>query len=103
MANPDILNDQEKSGLSEALGAGAGEASSTLTGLLTKQVGLGLEEVTGLAAGEVAAEFPANAVNIKVKFSGSVSGSAMFLLHEKDAALMADLMIGQDGSNPPES
>lgn len=103
MVNADIVNDQEKSSLQGALSAGAAEAASTLTGLLTKQVSLALEDITGLSASEVAAEYPANAVNIKVKYSGSVAGSGMFLMQEKDAALMADLMIGQDGSNPPES
>jgi flagellar motor switch protein FliN/FliY len=103
MVNAEIVNEQERGSLSGALSAGALEAASTLTGLLTKQVSLNLEDLTGLSPSEVASEFPANAATIKVKFSGGVAGSGLFLLQEKDAALMADLMIGQDGSNPPES
>jgi flagellar motor switch protein FliN/FliY len=103
MVNADIVNEQEKGALTSALGAAAGDAGGTLTGLLTRQAGLSLEDLTGLSPDEAASEFGGNAVNIKVKFSGGVSGAGIFLLHERDAAVMADLMIGQDGSNPPES
>src|SRR5260370_553800 len=103
MVNAEILNESQKATITAALGNAAEAAAATLTGLLTKQTGISLENLTGMTTGETAAKFSGGVVNIKMAFSGAVSGAGVFLFHEKDAALMADLMIGQDGSNPPDS
>lgn len=45
---------------------------------------------------------PENLVMITSELGGSVEGTARYLLDEEDALLLADVMMGQEGENPPE-
>ncbi len=103
MVNAAILNDTQKSTLGPGLAAAAQEVANTLSGLLTKPCNAEAGEITGYSLGEVAGRFGSGAAGVKLALSGAASGGGALLLNERDACLIADLMIGQDGSNPPES
>lgn len=47
-------------------------------------------------------EQPENLVMITSELGGSIEGTARYILDEKDALLLADVMMGQEGDNPPE-
>jgi flagellar motor switch protein FliN/FliY len=98
-----VLNDAQKSSLEGAL-QGAGEAAaSTLSGLLGRQVALTPAGVSTVGPGEVADRYMGGVVHIGVDLSGGATGKGLFVFQENVAALAADLMIGGDGSNPPDS
>jgi flagellar motor switch protein FliN/FliY len=98
-----VLNDAQKSALEKAL-PGAGEAAAgTLSGLLSKSVSLSSAGVSSLSPADVADRYMGGVVQLPVQLSGGASGKALFVFQENVAAFMADLMIGGDGSNPPES
>jgi flagellar motor switch protein FliN/FliY len=98
-----VLNDAQKNTLEGAL-QGAGEAAaSTLSGLLSRQVALTPAGVSTLSAADVAERYMGGVVHIGFSLSGGASGKGTFIFPENIAALAADLMIGGDGSNPPDS
>jgi flagellar motor switch protein FliN/FliY len=97
------LNETQKSSLEGAL-QGAGEAAaSTLSGLLSRQAVLTPAGVSTLSPADVAERYMGGVVHIGVTLSGAASGKGLFVFPENIAALAADLMIGGDGSSPPDS
>jgi flagellar motor switch protein FliN/FliY len=98
-----VLNDAQKNTLEGAL-QGAGEAAgSTLSGLLSRQVALTPAGVSTMGASDVADRYMGGVVHIGFSLSGGASGKGTFIFPENVAALAADLMIGGDGSSPPET
>lgn len=98
-----VLNDAQISTLEGALQAAGDSAGSTLSGLLNKGVTLTAAGLSTLSPGDVADRYMGGVVHIPATLSGAASGKALFVFQESVAALMADLMIGGDGSSPPES
>src|SRR6266478_4584123 len=98
-----VLNDAQKSALEGAFQAAGENAASTLSGLLSRQVALTPAGVSGIAPADLADRYMGGVVHVGVTLGGGASGSGLFVFPENVAALMADLMIGGDGSNPPES
>ena len=97
------LNTTQLSALEGAL-AHAGEAASqALGGLLGKSVTLSPGSVGPMAAADLADKFFGGVAQVPVQVSGAAAGKALMVFNESSAALMADLLIGGDGSNPPEA
>lgn len=103
MVNAEVLNDSQKAALSSALSTAAGNIGQTLSGLLTKQTSVELGNLGAAALGEASSGLQGTLVQVKMNFKGSAAGGGAFVLEEPAAAYIADLMIGQDGSNPPAS
>lgn len=96
-----VLNDAQKNTLEGAL-QGAGEAAAgTLSSLLSRSVSLTPAGLSTMSPAEVADRYMGGVVHVAAAFSGAASGKGLFVFQESVAALMADLMIGGDGSNPP--
>ena len=82
----------------------AGEAAgSALGGLLGKSVTLSPSTASTLSAADLADKFFGSVAVIPVTVTGQASGKALIVFNESSAALMADLLIGGDGSSPPEA
>jgi flagellar motor switch protein FliN/FliY len=103
MVNAEVLNDSQKTALSSALGTAAANIGQTLSGLLTKQTSVELSNLDGAGLGEAASGLQGTLVQVKMTFKGAATGGGAFVMEEIPAAYIADLMIGQDGSNPPAS
>ncbi len=90
MANPAKLKkfgEQVASGLSDAINA-----------LLGKEVHVGLSQVTGTVPADLNYPcFTASLMGLEV-----IQGEALLMIKERDASILADLLIGQDGTNAPE-
>jgi flagellar motor switch protein FliN/FliY len=97
------LNNKQTQALSDALGAAGEAASAALSGLLGKGVTLSPGQAAGLSAQDLADKFFGAVAQIPVQLGGAAAGKALIVFNESSAALMADLLIGGDGSNPPES
>ena len=97
------LNDSQSSTLESALAPAADSAASTLTGLLGRAVTLSPAGVSQGSASDLADKFYGAVAQVPVTVSGDASGKALLVFNESSAALMADLLIGGDGSNPPET
>lgn len=91
-------------GALEAALAPAGEAAgNALGGLLGKSVTLSPAGVSAISAGDLADKFFGGVAQVPVTVGGAASGKALIVFNESAAALAADLLIGGDGSNPPDA
>jgi flagellar motor switch protein FliN/FliY len=59
--------------------------------------------VSQASAADLADKFFGGIAQVPVTVTGGASGKALLAFNESSAALMADLLIGGDGSNPSES
>jgi len=80
--------------------AAAGLAQ-TLSALIGRDVTVNLAEVSSAEATAVAATLDSPCLLTTLKGSGGIDGAAFLLAKEKDSSIIADLLIGQDGSNAP--
>jgi flagellar motor switch protein FliN len=79
-----------------------GELSQALTGLLGREVSVSFSQVSDTDSVALASTLNSHYLFSTLKGSGGVDGTAFLLTKEKDSSIIADLLIGQDGTNAPE-
>ncbi len=77
--------------------------AETLSSLIGKDVAVSLSQVSETDPGSLASTLGAPYLCATLKGSGGVDGMAYLMTKEKDASIIADLLIGQDGLSAPES
>ncbi len=98
------LTPEEKDILGELGNISMGSAATTLSTLLNKKVEITTPMVKVQTVEEFEESFPEPAVLFKVNFVEGITGAAIFVLKEKDALVVGDLMMGGDGvSNLPDA
>jgi flagellar motor switch protein FliN/FliY len=97
------LSEAQSGALEGALASAAEGAANALSGLLGKAVSLSPAGVSQIGAADLADKFFGGVAQVPVTVAGQANGPAMIVFNESAAALMADLLIGGDGSNPPEA
>lgn len=97
------LDGAQSAALEGALAAAAQGAANALSGLLGKAVSLSPAGVSQPDAAGLADKFFGGVALVPVAVSGQAGGRALMAFNESAAAVMADLLIGGDGSNPPEA
>ena len=97
------LSGTQISALEGALAPAGDAAGNALGGLLGKSVTLSPSTAAALSAPDLADKFFGSVAVVPVTVSGQASGKALIVFNESSAALMADLLIGGDGSSPPEA
>ena len=102
MAESDEFSADDRSAFGALLGKSFAMAGGSLTDLLGRQVTVGSPSLAPASAADVTRAFPSAVVASKVKFAEGVSGMNWMILKEKDASVIADLMMGNDGSAPPD-
>jgi flagellar motor switch protein FliN len=79
-----------------------GELSQSLSGLLGREVSVSFSQVLEWDSAALASSLDSHYLFSTLKGSGGVDGTAFLLTKEKDSSIIADLLIGQDGTNAPE-
>ncbi|WP_163579871.1 flagellar motor switch phosphatase FliY [Gracilibacillus saliphilus] len=97
----ECLSSIEEDALGEIGNISFGSSATTLSTLLNQKVEITTPIISVLHKGELEEEFPVPYVGIEVKYTEGFSGANLFILESKDAAIIADLMLGGDGK--PES
>jgi len=97
------LNTQQIQAMDGALGAGAEAAGNALSGLLGKSVTLSPGAAVALSTQDLSDKFYGAVAQVPVQLSGAANGKGLIVFNESAAALMADFLIGGDGSNPPDA
>ncbi len=90
----------EQNNATEIMSKSLAGAESTLGELLGKQVSIETVQVDSVDAGSIGSIMTGSNLVAPVELSDG-EGIAALIVSEAQAAIMADLMIGQDGSNPP--
>ncbi|MGP4040289.1 flagellar motor switch phosphatase FliY [Gracilibacillus sp. D59] len=97
----EYLSSIEEDALGEIGNISFGSSATTLSTLLNQKVEITTPTIQVLHKGELEEEFPVPYVGIEVKYTEGFSGANLFILESKDAAIIADLMLG--GNGDPET
>lgn len=95
------LSDMEKDAIGEIGNISMGSAATTLAILLGKQVSITTPRVSIVTLDEVKEQYPLPYLVIEVSYTHGLVGTNLLAIREQDALIIADLMMGGDGSNPP--
>ena len=80
----------------------ANDLAQALKELLGREIAVSLLQVTGGDAATVASMLEGPYLFSGLEGSGGVEGTAALLFQEKEASVLADLLVGQDGTSAPE-
>jgi flagellar motor switch protein FliN/FliY len=92
-----ILTDFEKDALGEIGNISMGTSATTLSTLLGKKVQITTPQVQVVSRRDMSDEHPFPYVVIEVAYTEGISGVNALYVSERDAAIIADLMMGNDG------
>lgn len=95
----DPLTDDEKDALGEIGNISMGTAATTLFTLLNQKVTITTPKVKVTNWSEIAQGYTMPCVAIKVEYKEGLLGANVLLLKEEDVKIIADLMMGGDGTN----
>ncbi|MGB9792783.1 MAG: flagellar motor switch phosphatase FliY [Thermacetogeniaceae bacterium] len=95
------LTDLEKDAIGEICNISMGSAATALSSLLGKKVEITTPRVKVTTRSEFQLEYPLPYVIVNVKYTSGFVGENLFVIKQSDAAVIVDLMMGGDGSNPP--
>lgn len=100
--NPEIqvLNDLERDALGEIGNISMGSAATALSQLLNQRVTITTPQIAVTTPEELLNTFEVPYMLIEVNFTEGLTGSNLLVIKVSDAAIIADLMMGGDGTNP---
>lgn len=78
-----------------------GTAATTLSNLIGKRVEITTPKVKVTTRNQFQLEYPLPYVVVNVRYTSGFVGENLFVIKQSDAAVIVDLMMGGDGSNPP--
>lgn len=96
------LTPMQKDALGEIGNISYGTASTALSELLNKRVVIDTPTVTLTTQRELKEQHPIPYVLVEVDYKKGLTGSNVLILKVNDAAVIADLMMGKDGTNPQQ-
>ena len=105
-ANNELDNNEltvkEKDTIGEIGNISMGSAATTLSILLGHKVNITTPNVSITRMEKIRNEYPMPYLIIEVAYTQGVQkGTNLFAIKERDALIIADLMMGNDGTNPP--
>ncbi|KMJ58647.1 flagellar motor switch protein FliN [Bacillus sp. LL01] len=96
----EYLSTLEQDALGEIGNISFGSSATALSTLLNQKVQITTPKVTLVEKKRLESEFPDPYVAIRVSYTEGFSGSNILVVEQKDAAIIADLMLGGTGENP---
>ncbi|MFP4661033.1 MAG: flagellar motor switch phosphatase FliY [Halanaerobiales bacterium] len=96
------LTEEEKDVLGEVGNIAMGSAATALYTLLDKKVEITTPEVSVVTFDDVIEEYDRPCVLVSVEYIAGLEGSNLLIIKAEDAAIIADLMMGGDGTDPDE-
>ncbi|NNU89422.1 flagellar motor switch phosphatase FliY [Anoxybacillus sp. CHMUD] len=102
MSIDEVLTPIEQDALGEIGNISFGSSATALSMLLNQKVEITTPSVSLIERARVAEEFPHPYVAIQVSYTEGFLGTNLLVIKQSDAAIIADLMMGGDGTNPPD-
>ena len=96
----DLLSPIEKDALGEIGNISMGSAATTLSTLLGHKVSITTPSVTVAPMNVIQQHYPLPYLVVEVAYTVGIDGNNVFAIQATDAAVIADLMMGGDGTNP---
>ena len=100
-ASSAALSDVEIDALGEIGNISMGSAATTMSVLLSRKVEITTPRVSIMLLDDMCKDYPMPYIIVEVRFTEGINGTNLLAMKESDAAIIADLMMGNDGSNPP--
>ena len=100
-ASSAALSDVEIDALGEIGNISMGSAATTMSVLLSRKVEITTPRVSIKLLDDMRKDYPMPYIIVEVRFTEGINGTNLLAMKESDAAIIADLMMGNDGSNPP--
>jgi len=97
-----ILTDLEKDALGEVANISMGSAATALYGLLNQKVEITTPRVEFSTVEDLVDSYNRPCIVVDVQYVEGLKGSNQLILEVSDAAIITDLMMGGDGTAPPE-
>ncbi|MDF2635343.1 MAG: CheC, phosphatase, inhibitor of methylation / FliN fusion protein [Pelosinus sp.] len=91
----------EQDALGEIGNISMGSAATTLSVLLGRRVSITTPRVSVANLEEIKGQYPLPYLVIEVGYTHGIVGTNVLAIREQDALIIADLMMGGDGLNPP--
>ena len=101
-AAEDPLTDMQKDALGEIGNISMGSAATTLSVLLGHKVSITTPSVSMSTMNSIRASYPMPYLIVEVGYTMGINGNNVLAIQAQDASIIADLMMGGDGTNPPE-
>ena len=98
----DLLSPIEIDALGEIGNISMGSAATTLSTLLGHKVSITTPNVTVAPMNVIQQHYPLPYLVVEVAYTIGIDGSNVFAIQATDAAVIADLMMGGDGTNPDQ-
>ncbi|WP_088105668.1 flagellar motor switch phosphatase FliY [Halalkalibacter urbisdiaboli] len=94
------LSDIEQDALGEIGNISFGSAATALSTLLSQKVDITTPTLSLISRDKLEQEFPQPHVSVLVQYTEGFEGMNLLVIKTTDAAIIADLMLGGDGTNP---
>lgn len=94
-----FLNDMEKDTMGEISNISMGTAATTLSSLVNQKVDITTPSVYFSKWDDLVAEYDKPCVFVQISYKEGLSGNNVLILREHDVKVIADLMMGGDGTN----
>jgi len=98
----ELLTPVEKDALGEIGNISMGSAATTLSTLLGHKVNITTPNVTVAPMNVIQQHYPLPYLVVEVAYTVGIDGNNIFAIQATDAAIIADLMMGGDGTNPEQ-
>ena len=95
-----VLSDTEKDALGEIGNISMGSAATTLSVLLGHKVNITTPSVAVSTMSLIKEHYPMPYLIVEVGYTIGIDGNNVLAIQAQDAAIIADLMMGGDGTNP---
>ena len=96
------ITDMERDALGEIGNISMGGAATTLSVLLGRKVSITTPTVSVSHLRTLKERYPIPFLVVEVGYSVGIEGNNVLCIQARDAAIIADLMMGNDGTNPDE-
>ncbi len=95
-----VISDIEKDALGEIGNISMGSAATTLSTLLNNKVSINTPTVSVATMSIIQEHYPLPYLVVEVGYTIGIDGNNVLAIQAADAAVIADLMMGRDGTNP---
>lgn len=100
-ADSNELTDAEKSAFMEIINQQLTGAANTLTTIVTKKVDMSDAHLEVKSPVDLRSELAGEYLQIRIDYTEGIAGETLFLMKKQDGSVIADLMMGQEGTSPP--
>lgn len=98
--NANLLSPEEKDAIGEISNISMGTSATTLSELVNKQkVDISTPKVSVITWNELVESYDKPCIFIQIYYKEGLDGNNILILKEKDVKIIADLMMGGDGTN----